>query len=181
MTEKQLIKALRSANSYNKLAATFLKSGENSAALRKAYNQAYSLSQARIAQINKSDVRFTSLNGKPNFVSGKTLSDADKLIELVELNKFLKKQTVKKRRARRDLSIETTNRRIFKNNPVINTENWEDWTDFWTWYRQTKKDKVYASAASVVQEAALSAAMDSPPAYGLALELFNEFQKFRGR
>lgn len=168
----------RSSTSLRNLSAAYERGMVSEKELRRLYTLQYASSQARVKAIGKSELPFTREEALPVFRSGKTLaSAADVLKALVDINKWFSSSssTVTGRREIRKETIETVNREIFKGQEVLNKGNYSDWIDFWSWFRETGKNKLYASGASAVQETAKSVVSGVLPEGEAAKSLFREF------
>lgn len=168
----------RSSTSLRNLTAAFERGMVSEKELRRLYNLQYASSQARVKAIGKSDLPFTREEALPVFHSVRDLkSNEDILKALVDINRWFsgRSSTVTGRRAIRKETIETVNQEIFKGQPVLNKENYSDWIDFWSWFRETGKEKLYASGASAVQDAAKAVVSGMLPESEAAKSLFREF------
>lgn len=168
----------RSSTSLRNLTTAFERGMVSEKELRRLYTLQYASSQARVKAIGNSELPFTRDEALPVFHSVRDLkSNEDILKALVDINRWFsgRSSTVTGRRAIRKDTIETVNREIFKDQPVLNKENYSDWIDFWSWFRETGKDKLYASGASAVQDAAKAAVSGMMPESEAAKSLFREF------
>lgn len=137
---------------YNRIISE-LKTGETTIReLRREYSKSRSIAQKRIGRIEKSDVPFTNLNAKPDFLKLKDIKDQDIVKALSDLNKFLESDysTLKGRHKRRDDFIKEVNRGREK--PLVTKENYYTYLNFMEWFRDNNLNKIFGSKDDVVEE-----------------------------
>lgn len=168
----------RSSTSLRKLTAAFERGMVSEKELRRLYTLQYASSQRNVKAISKSELPFRKEEALPVFHSVRELkSSEDVLKALVDINRWFRggQSTVTGRRKIRKDTIETVNKELFKGQEILNKKNYNAWLDFWDWFKDTKKDKIYASGASAVQDAAEAAVTGKKPDNKVALQLLKEF------
>jgi hypothetical protein len=141
---------LAAFNNYNNLAAAVERGEVSITDVRKAYSGLRSIANRQVKAIAKSDVGFS--RGEMNYFRSvrNLVTTRDLLHEVADLIRFYNssRYSIKDRRATRDKTIATLNKRGID----VTKETWKEWIDFITWFKASAYSALYDSDSSVVQE-----------------------------
>lgn len=105
----------------------------------------------QIKEINKTAYRFRrseNLSNIPTWKEVKKGSFEDISHAIHEINRILNQETLAARKTNIDKSIEGM-RKVF---PEVNSGNYEQYADFFEWFRENQVNKLFDSTSAVVKE-----------------------------